>query len=96
MTIAPPEIYPWDIEFSDVEATLTETSESTIYLTIGERFNMSIIGCLPESWTGVYLYASLPEEESTSLVTLNDAYVVFIGSELLNTTLMENDSEDIL
>ena len=94
VTIHPVILEPWIIHYSDVEATVSEVPPATIsYVTIGERFNMTIKACLPESWTGIYLFATLPHEESSALVTLNDAYVTFIGSELLNTTLMEGDSK---
>lgn len=94
VTIDPVILDPWVIHFSDVEATITELPPATTsYVTIGERFNMTIKACLPESWTGIYLNATLPHEGLNALVTLNNAYVTFIGSELLNTTLMEGDSE---
>ncbi len=84
---------PWIIHYSSVEATVTETPANPSYITIGEQFNMTIRACMPESWTGVVLNVTLPHQESTLLVTLNDAYVTYIGSELLNTTLMEDDSK---
>ncbi|WP_424626375.1 hypothetical protein [Achromobacter marplatensis] len=94
VTIDPVILEPWVIHYSDVEATDTETPASPAYVTIGERFNMTIKACLPECWTGIHLFATLPHQgDSQVLVTLNDAYVTFIGSELLNTTLMEGDSK---
>ena len=84
---------PWVIHYSDVEATITETPASPSYVTIGEQFNMTTRACMPESWTGIVLNVTLPHQESTLLVTLNDAYVTFVGSELLNTTLLEDDSK---
>lgn len=93
--IDPVILYPWVIEYSDVEATITELPPaSTSYVTIGERFNMSIRAKMPECWTGIVLNVTLPHDaEGNSSVTLNDAYVTFIGSELLNTTIMEGDSK---
>lgn len=94
VTIDPVILDPWIIHYSDVEATITESPATPSYVTIGERFNMTIKAHMPESWTGIYLFVTLPHEGSNVLVTLNDAYVTFIGSELLNTTLEEGDSED--
>lgn len=94
VTIDPVMLDPWIIHYSDVESTVTESPPaSTSYVTIGERFNMTIRACMPESWTSIYLNVTLPHEDSHALVTLNDAYVTFIGSELLNTTLDVGDSE---
>jgi hypothetical protein len=92
--IDPVILNPWVIEYSDVEATETATPPEPNYVTIGERFNLSIMACMPESWTGIVLNATLPRINSTfSLVTLNDAYVTFIGSQLLFTTILVGDSE---
>ena len=93
VTIKPVILDPWVIHHSDVEATVTETPANPSYATIGEQFNMSIRACMPESWTGIVLNVTLPHEDSTTLVTLNDAYVTFIGMELYNTTIFEGDSE---
>jgi hypothetical protein len=95
VAIDPVILDPWIIHFSDVEATLTETPASPPYVTIGEMFNMTARACMPESWTGIFLNVTLPHDDgegSEDLVTVNDAYVTFIGSELLNTTLMEGDT----
>ena len=91
--INPAVLHPWVIEYSDVDTTETTTPPGPNYLTIGERFNLSILACMPESWTGIVLNATLPRTGSTLLVTLNDAYVTFIGSQLLFTTLSVGDSE---
>lgn len=96
VTIFPVILKPWVIHYSDVEATVTESPANPSYVTIGERFNMTILAFMPECWTGLHLYVTLPNQGSGSpLVTLNDAYVTFIGSELLNTTLMEGDSKNL-
>ena len=52
---------------------------------------MTILACMPESFTSIRLFVRLPEISSVPLVTVNDAYVTFIGSELYNTTLFEGD-----
>ena len=93
VTIHPVVLDPWIIHYSDVEATETESPATPSYVTIGERFNMTIRACMPESLTGIHLYATLPHEGASALVRLNDAFVEFIGSELLNTPLMEGDSK---
>ena len=93
VTIDPVILEPWVIEYSDVDATETMTPPEPNYLTIGERFNLSIMACMPESWTGIVLNATLPRTGSTLLVTLNDAYVTKIGSEVLNTTISVGDSK---
>ena len=55
---------------------------------------MTILAFMPECQTGLHLYVTLPNEgENKPQVTLNDAYVTFLGSEMLNTTLFEDDSK---
>ena len=89
--IDPVVLDPWFVHWSDVESTLTESPTSTYYITINEQFNMTILACMPESFTSIHLFVQLPNISSVPLVTVNDAYVTFIGSELYNTTLFEGD-----
>ena len=92
--IDPVILYPWVIRWSNVEVTDTEVPANTSnYVTIGEQFNMTIMACMPESTTGIHLFVTIPHEDSVPLVSVNDAYVTFIGSELYNTNLMEGDGE---
>lgn len=91
--IDPVVLHPWAINYSNVSATETMTPPDPNYVTIGERFNLSIMACMPESWTGIVLNTTLPRTGSTLLVTLNDAYVTFIGNELLFTTISVGDSK---
>lgn len=93
VSINPVIIDPWIIHHSSVESTVTETPASPSYVTIGEQFNMTIRACMPECWTGIVLTVELPRQGSTTLVVVNDAYVTFIGSELVNTTLQEGDGK---
>ena len=93
VTINPVVLNPWIIEHSNVESTITETPANPSYVTIGERFNMSIRACMPESVTGIALNVTLPHSGSTLYVTLNDAYVTFIGPDVQNTIIFEGDSE---
>ena len=86
-------LHAWVIEWSNIEVTDTESLTSPRYVTIGEQFNMSIMACMPESTTGIHLFVTIPYEDSVPLVSVNDAYVTFIGSELYNTTLIEGDGE---
>lgn len=73
---------------------MTESPANPNYVTIGERFNMTILTFMPECMTGLHLYVTLPNEgPDQPRVTLNDAYVTFLGSEILNTTLFEGDSK---
>ena len=88
-----PIFHPWVIRWSNVETTDAEKPGSSNYVTIGEQFNMTIMACMPESTTGIHLFVTIPHEDSVPLVSVNDAYVTFIGSELYNTTLMEGDGE---
>ncbi len=92
VTIDPVILHPWVILWSDVEATASE--KRPYYLTIGEQFNMTLRACMPESRTGIELFVTLPRIESEPVVTLNDAYVTFIGSELRNTILFEGDGKE--
>lgn len=64
------------------------------YITIGEQFNMTSLACMPESFTGIYHITSLPSSDNSPFVTVNDAYVTFIGSELHNTTLFMGDGKN--
>lgn len=82
---------PWFIHWSDVDSTQTESPITPHFITINEQFNMTILACMPESFTSIRLFVLLPKIGSTPLVTVNDAYVTFIGSELYNTTLFEGD-----
>ncbi len=91
VTIDPVILHPWVIPWSDVEATASE--ESPPYLTIGEQFNMTLRACMPESRTGIELFVTLPSIESEPVVTLDDAYVTFLGSELRNTIIFEGDGK---
>lgn len=89
--IHPVVLHPWFVHWSDVESTQTESPTSTHYITINEQFNMTILACMPESFTSIRLFVFLPQINSVPLVTVNDAFVTFIGSELYNTTLFEGD-----
>ena len=89
--INPVILHPWFIHWSDVESTQTESPITPHFITINEQFNMTILACMPESFTSIRLFVSLPKIGSTPLVTVNDAYVTYIGSELYNTTLFEDD-----
>ena len=89
--IRPVVLQPWFVHWSDVESTQTESPTSTHYITINEQFNMTILACMPKSFTSIRLFVFLPQISSVPLVTVNDAFVTFIGSELYNTTLFEGD-----
>ena len=48
---------------------------------------MTSLACMPESFTGIEHVTWVPSLGNSPLVTVNDAFVAFIGSELYNTTL---------
>ena len=89
VNIDPVILWPWFIRWSDVDSTQTESPPH--YITTGEQFNMTILACMPESFTSVRLFVVLPHISLVPQVTVNDAFVTFIGSELYNTTLFEGD-----
>lgn len=91
--ITPVILHPWFVHWSNVDSTQTESPTSTHYVTISEQFNMTILACMPESFTSIRLFVFLPSLNSEPLVTLDDAYVTFVGSELYNTTLFEGDGK---
>ena len=89
--INPVVLNPWFIHWSDADTTQNESLATTQDITIGDQFNMTIMVCMPESITSVRLLVLLPNINSVPLVTVNDTYVTFIGSELYNTILSEGD-----
>ena len=91
--IDPVILHPWFIHWSDVGSTQTESPTTPHYVTINEQFNMTILACMPESFTSIRLFVFLPSTNSIPLVILNDTYVTFVGSELYNTTLFEGDGK---
>ena len=91
--IDPVYLHPWYIHWSSVNSTQTESPITPHYATISEEFNMTILACMPECVTSVLLTVYLPTRDSVSLVTVDDAYVTFVGSELYNTTLFEGDGK---
>lgn len=94
VSIDPVILHPWFVHWSNVPATLSEDPISTHYITINEQFNMTILACMPECLTGVNLYVNLPTYSGgMPRVTVDDAYVTFVGTELHNTTLFEGDGE---
>lgn len=93
VNIHPVILHPWNITWSSVEATNTESPANPSYVTIGERFNMTTMACMPETHTGVELRVSVPQRDGMPAVRVMDAYVTFIGSNILNTTLQEGDGE---
>ena len=90
VTILPPILDPWIVRWSTLEATLTETEG---HLTISERFEMKIYGCVPESFTQVHLIITLPMGEANASVYVNYATVLFVGDDLHNRTLEAGDGE---
>lgn len=96
--IDPVILHPWVVHWSDVPPTATEdVANQTIeehHVTIEEQFNTTIEACMPECFTGVNLYVSIPiHTNGVPQLTVDDAYVTFIGSELYNTTLFEGDGK---
>ena len=80
-------LYPWEYNNSSIIATPTE-SHSSHYVVIGETVDISIRARMPECYTSIVLYSTIPNS-----VTLNNATVVHVGSELWNRTLEVGDSK---
>ncbi len=97
--IDPVILYPWVVHWSNVPCTATEDIvNQTInqhHVTIEEQFNTTIEACMPECFTGVNLYVSIPTHNGVPKLTVDDAYVTFIGSELYHTTLFKGDGKCI-
>jgi len=93
VTILSVNLDPWELRHSDIQATGLNPKTGENYIAIGEQLTLTVKVCMPESQTGIHLYATLPHEGETVFVVLNDAYVEFIGSNLLNATLVQGSGE---
>lgn len=89
--IPPVNLHPWYIHWSSTDSTQTESPTTPHYVTVGEEFNMTVLACMPESVTSVLFTVYLPETNLVPLVSVDDAYVTFVGSEVHNTTLAMSD-----
>ena len=91
-------LHPWYVHWSSIDSTQTESPTTPHYATISEEFNMTVLACMPESVTSVLLTVYIPDTDSDSvpLVTVDDAYVTFVGSELYNTTLFVGDGKCVV
>ena len=99
VSIHPVIVSPWVVHWSNVDPTATEdfpTAVSEHHVTRDEQFNTTVKACLPECLTGLDFYVIIPTDSGEPVVTVDDAYVMFVGSDILNATLFPGDGNFLL
>ena len=84
LSILPVIVDPW-------EFTVIQRRNSTVpVVTIGDHLSLTIRACVPEIFSGLVLYADIPQ------VLLDNATVIQVGSKLLRRTLEAGDGKSLV
>ena len=96
VSILPVIVSPWVVHWSNVDPTATEDFPVVVsehHVTRDEQFNTTVKACLPECLTGLDFYVIIPTDGGEPVLTVDDAYVTSVGSDLLNATLSPGDGK---